>query len=158
MKYLSITSPDVNNGLGCRVTLWLAGCKKHCLGCQNPSTWNFNQGKEVTEETVEELAGILEKPYIKGLTLSGGNPTDNSEEDLVWLLQEIKTRFPEKDIWLYSGDTLETLKETKLKVLELIDVLVDGEFRLGERDTSLAFRGSRNQRIWKKDDKGEFYV
>lgn len=158
MKYLNITSPDVNNGTGCRVTLWLAGCKKHCLGCQNPSTWNFNQGKEVTEETIEELAKILEKPYIKGLTLSGGNPTDNSEEDLVWLLQEIKTRFPEKDIWLYSGDTLETLKGTKLKVLELIDVLVDGEFRLGERDTSLAFRGSRNQRIWKKDDKGEFYV
>lgn len=158
MKYLNITSPDVNNGTGCRVTLWLAGCKKHCLGCQNPSTWNFNQGKEVTEETIEELAKILEKPYIKGLTLSGGNPTDNSEEDLVWLLQKIKTRFPEKDIWLYSGDTLETLKETKLKVLELIDVLVDGEFRLGERDTSLAFRGSRNQRIWKKDDKGEFYV
>lgn len=158
MKYLNITSPDVNNGTGCRVTLWLAGCKKHCLGCQNPSTWNFNQGKEVTEETIEELAKILEKPYIKGLTLSGGNPTDNSEEDLVWLLQKIKTRFPEKDIWLYSGDTLETLKGTKLKVLELIDVLVDGEFRLGERDTSLAFRGSRNQRIWKKDDKGEFYV
>lgn len=158
MKYLNITSPDVNNGTGCRVTLWLAGCKKHCLGCQNPSTWNFNQGKEVTEETIEELAKILEKPYIKGLTLSGGNPTDNDEKDLVWLLQEIKTRFPEKDIWLYSGDTLETLKGTKLKVLELIDVLVDGEFRLGERDTSLAFRGSRNQRIWKKDDKGEFYV
>lgn len=158
MKYLNITSPDVNNGTGCRVTLWLAGCKKHCLGCQNPSTWNFNQGKEVTEETIEELAKILEKPYIKGLTLSGGNPTDNDEGDLVWLLQEIKTRFPEKDIWLYSGDTLETLKGTKLKVLELIDVLVDGEFRLGERDTSLAFRGSRNQRIWKKDDKGEFYV
>lgn len=158
MKYLNITSPDVNNGSGCRVTLWLSGCKKHCLGCQNPSTWNFNQGKEVTKETIEELAKILEKPYIKGLTLSGGNPTDNSEEDLVWLLQEIKTRFPEKDIWLYSGDTLETLKETKLKVLELIDVLVDGEFRLGERDTSLAFRGSRNQKIWKKDDKGEFYV
>lgn len=158
MKYLNITSPDVNNGTGCRVTLWLAGCKKHCLGCQNPSTWNFNQGKEVTGETIEELTKILEKPYIKGLTLSGGNPTDNSEEDLVWLLQKIKTRFPEKDIWLYSGDTLETLKETKSKVLELIDVLVDGEFRLGERDTSLAFRGSRNQRIWKKDDKGEFYV
>lgn len=158
MKYLKITSPDVNNGSGCRVTLWLAGCKKHCLGCQNPSTWNFNQGKEVTEETVEELVKILKKPYIRGLTLSGGNPTDNDEEDLVWLLQEIKTKFSEKDIWLYSGDVIETLKETKPKVLELIDVLVDGEFRLGERDTSLAFRGSRNQRIWKKNDKGEFFV
>lgn len=154
MKYMRITKPDINNGIGCRVTIWISGCSKRCPGCHNPETWDKNLGKEVTEETIEELSKILEKPYIKGLTLSGGNPTDAPEEELVWLLSEIKTRFPKKDIWLYSGDTMEEIRANKPRILDYIDVLVDGSFLIEERDITLPFRGSRNQRIWTKDQDG----
>ena len=156
MKYLNITSPDVNNGLGCRVTIWISGCNKKCKGCHNPETWDFMKGKEVTEETIEELGKILKKPYIKGLTLSGGNPTDSPKEELLWFLSEIKRRFPDKDIWLFSGDELEELKKKMPEILNYIDFLVDGEFKIEERDLTLTFRGSRNQTIWEKDDSGNF--
>lgn len=149
MRYINVTSPDINNGTGCRVTVWVAGCSHCCKGCHNPWTWDYNQGKT---DIWDELAEKLSLPYIKGVTFSGGDPLSQSDNDLRWLLNlitRIKTFFPEKDIWLYTGDVYEEAIKNPLKeaIIAECDVLVDGPFKLYLRDTSLAFRGSSNQRI-----------
>lgn len=151
MRYLSITSPDVNNGEGFRVTLWVAGCSHHCKGCHNPETWDYNQGKPL-REVRKDLFSKLDKSYIKGITLSGGDPLDQNNKSLIELLLlliEIKKNYPDKNIWVYSGDVYENLIKHPLKkaILKRCDVLVDGPYRYAQRDTSLPFRGSTNQRI-----------
>ena len=157
MRYLKITSPDIENGPGFRVTLWLSGCLLDCPGCHNKNSHNFNLGTGVNDETLYEIYQRLDKPYIKGLTLSGGNPLDSNIDELIWLIESVKNKFPEKDILLYSGYELKDIIGTnKEKVLEYIDILIDGPFKLNERDTTIAFRGSRNQIIWEKNQNGEF--
>ena len=151
MKILNITSPDVNNGTGFRVTLWVAGCSHHCRGCHNPESWDYNQGKSL-REVRKDLFNKLDKSYIQGLTLSGGDPLAQSRKSLLelyFLLRRIKKKFPNKDIWIYSGYTHEEILQDKFKklVLSQCDVLVDGLYRYALRDTSLPFRGSSNQRI-----------
>ena len=151
MKILNITSPDVNNGTGFRVTLWVAGCSHHCRGCHNPESWDYNQGKSL-REVRKDLFDRLNKSYIQGLTLSGGDPLAQSRKSLLelyFLLRRIKKKFPNKDIWIYSGYTHEEILQDKFKklVLSQCDVLVDGLYRYARRDTSLPFRGSSNQRI-----------
>lgn len=151
MKILNITSPDVNNGTGFRVTLWVAGCSHHCRGCHNPESWDYNQGKSL-REVRKDLFDRLDKSYIQGLTLSGGDPLAQSRKSLLelyFLLRKIKKKFPNKDIWIYSGYTHEEILQDKFKklVLSQCDVLVDGLYRYALRDTSLPFRGSSNQRI-----------
>ena len=151
MKILNITSPDVNNGTGFRVTLWIAGCSHHCRGCHNPESWDYNQGKPL-REVRKDLFDKLDKSYIKGLTLSGGDPLAQSRRNLLelyFLLRRIKKKFPNKDIWIYSGYTHEEILQDKFKklVLSKCDVLVDGLYKYALRDTSLPFRGSSNQRI-----------
>lgn len=151
MKILNITSPDVNNGTGFRVTLWVAGCSHHCRGCHNPESWDYNQGKSL-REVRKDLFDRLDKSYIQGLTLSGGDPLAQSRKSLLelyFLLRRIKKKFPNKDIWIYSGYTHEEILQDKFKklVLSQCDVLVDGLYRYALRDTSLPFRGSSNQRI-----------
>ena len=150
MKYSEITYPDVNNGKGCRVTLFVSGCTHHCKGCHNRETWNFNFGKEFTNDVMDKLFDIISKPYIQGLTLSGGDPLD-SYDDVLKLVKLFRERFSDKkDIWLYTGYVIEDLiHSNKNEILEYIDVLVDGEYDESQRDVSLAFRGSRNQRIIK---------
>lgn len=151
MNYLTITAPDINNGNGLRVTVWVAGCRHHCPGCHNQHTWDFNQGKPL-EESWTELRSWLDRDYIKGITVSGGDPFSQSDEDIDQLhefLLNIKSIYPEKDIWIYSGETFEEAVKNKYKkrILELSDVLVDGPFIQSLRDTTLAFRGSKNQRV-----------
>ena len=151
MKILNITSPDVNNGTGFRVTLWVAGCSHHCRGCHNPESWDYNQGKSL-REVRKDLFDRLDKSYIQGLTLSGGDPLAQSRKSLLelyFLLRRIKKKFPNKDIWIYSGYTHEEILQDKFKklVLSQCDVLVDGLYRYALRDTSLPFRGSSNQII-----------
>ena len=151
MRFHNITYPDVNNGEGCRVTLWVAGCTHHCKGCHNPQTWSFKSGREFTEDIKNKLYNVLKLPYIKGITLSGGDPLD-SFDDIFELVKDIKNSFNDKDIWLFSGYTLEDIKNSdKNIILEYIDVLVDGEFKEELKDLSLKFRGSSNQRILYKD-------
>lgn len=151
MRFHNITYPDVNNGEGCRVTLWVAGCTHHCKGCHNPQTWSFKSGREFTEEIKNKLYNVLKLPYIKGITLSGGDPLD-SFDDIFELVKDIKNSFNDKDIWLFSGYTLEDIQNSdKNIILEYIDVLVDGEFKEELKDLSLKFRGSSNQRILYKD-------
>ena len=150
MKYIKITSPDIENGPGCRVTLWIPGCRHNCEGCHNAWTSSYNIGHEFTHDTFRELCDILDKPYISGLTISGGDPLMQSDEvliDLCQLVFEIKEKYPNKTIWLYTGYTFEELTGIQLDILNYIDVLVDGPFEIGKRDTTLPFRGSSNQRI-----------
>lgn len=151
MRFHNITYPDVNNGEGCRVTLWVAGCTHHCKGCHNPQTWSFKSGREFTEDIKNKLYNVLKLPYIKGITLSGGDPLD-SFDDIFELVKDIKNSFNDKDIWLFSGYTLEEIQNSnKNIILEYIDVLVDGEFKEELKDLTLKFRGSSNQRILYKD-------
>lgn len=158
MKYKSITYPDVNNGLGCRVSLWISGCTHKCEGCHNQSLWDFNNGKEFVGDIEERLFSILSLPYIKGLTLTGGDPL-LSFDDVFSLCKEVKKQFPSKDIWLYTGFTMDYISNNEMSsILQYIDVLVDGKYVSKLRDISLAFRGSTNQHIWIKNKNGEFEI
>lgn len=150
MNYISITSPDINNGTGCRVTLWIAGCSHNCPGCHNPETHDYKAGKVFDEEAEKNLFEKLSKPYIKGLTVSGGDPLDQSQEvlsQLKGILKKVREKFPEKDVWMYTGFEYEELDRNQLDVLQYVDTLVDGPFKQKLRDITLPFRGSSNQRI-----------
>lgn len=157
MKIGGITYPDVNNGTGCRVTLWVSGCTHHCKGCHNPETWNFDNGIIFDDNERKKLFDALKEPYIKGLTLSGGDPLC-SYEDVLNLVIDVKKTYPNKDIWLFTGFTKEYIDKNCCEILKYIDFLVDGEYIEQERDLSLAFRGSRNQKIWKRDENGSFDI
>ncbi len=157
MNISGISYPDVNNGLGCRVTLWVSGCSHHCKGCQNKETWDKKSGRVFSKEDKDKLFEILSKPYIKGLTLSGGDPLDSFDE-VLQVVKEIRDTFGStKDIWLYTGYTLEQINNSEKKeILPYINYLVDGLFELDKRDITLKFRGSTNQIIWiNKDGKFE---
>lgn len=150
MNYISITSPDINNGTGCRVTLWLAGCTHNCPGCHNPETHNYKAGRVFDKEAENVLFEKLSKSYIKGLTVSGGDPLDQSNDtlnELKNLLKRIRKKFPKKDIWLYTGFEYKDLNKTQLDILDYVDILVDGPFKQNLQDTTLPFRGSLNQHI-----------
>ncbi len=151
MRFHKITYPDTNNGLGCRVTLWVSGCSHHCKGCHNKETWCFNSGRVFDDNYKQKLFDILSLPYIKGLTLSGGDPLD-SYDDVLNLLKEMKEKFGDgKDVWLYTGYTMEELFNNGYKeILYYVDYVVDGQYDYKKRDVSLAFRGSSNQTIYEK--------
>ena len=148
MNYIQIDKTSISNGLGVRVVLWCAGCSIHCDECQNPQTWDFNSGKPFDDKVKAYLFEQLSKPYIQGITFSGGNPLDHPYQ-IFLLTKEIKEKFPNKDIWLYSGYTYEQIYQSheKLKALCYIDVLVDGPYIKELRDITLPFRGSTNQRL-----------
>lgn len=150
MNYCGITAPDIANGTGCRVVLWISGCNHKCKGCHNPETWNYTYGKALNEDTKNIIYRWLSKPYIKGLTISGGDPLDRGDDELLELLnlcKEIKNNYPNKDIWIYTGYTYEELNNAQKEVLHYCDILVDGQYIEELRDLSLPFRGSSNQRI-----------
>ena len=156
MKYLDITYPDINNGLGCRVTIWVSGCLNHCPFCHNQFTWDKDSGKNFDyEKTIKEVSDILEKPYISGWTLSGGEPLDLRDEEklpvILNIVKILKEKHPNKNLWVYSGFTLDELLENDIArtILSYTDVLVDGRYVHELRNTSLEFRGSSNQIIWK---------
>lgn len=148
MYYHNIDHCDMLNGDGIRVSLWVSGCSLHCKGCQNPQTWDFNSGIPFDSEALQELYDALDKKYIQGLTLTGGNPMDNMPE-ILHICRTVKERFPDKDIWLYSGYTLEQILQWEVGVciLEYVDVLVDGPYIEEQRDISLKWVGSKNQRV-----------
>lgn len=147
MRYHNITKDSVLNGEGLRVVLWVAGCSHYCKGCQNPITHDPKGGLEFDLKAILELFKALAKPYIKGLTLSGGDPLhpDNREE-VSKLCAIIKGIYgDEKDIWVYTGYTYEQVKD--LEVMKYIDVLVDGPFIEELKDNNLEWVGSSNQRV-----------
>lgn len=152
MKYATIKKHDIANGPGVRVSLFVSGCNHHCKGCFNEEAWDFNYGKCFNEETINEIIDALNKDYINGLSLLGGEPFELvNQQGLLPLLKKVKELYPDKTIWAYSGFTYEELlkmkyEETK-EILNLIDVLVDGKFDEDLKDPLLYFRGSSNQRI-----------
>lgn len=146
MRYHNITKDDMLNGEGLRVVLWLAGCEHACPGCQNPITWDVNGGIPFDEAAKQEIFDELEKPYISGITFSGGDPlhTKNRKETGE-LINEIKSRYPNKNIWVYTGYEWQDVKQ--LPFMENVDVLVDGRFVEALKDVQLPWKGSSNQKV-----------
>lgn len=146
MRYHNITRDDMLNGDGLRVVLWVAGCSHYCKECHNPVTWDPAGGLLFDAAAKEELFEQLGKPYISGITFSGGDPLHMANrEEVGKLAEEIKERFPEKTIWLYTGALWEQILQEPL--MRYIDVLVDGEFVAELKDSKLLWKGSRNQRV-----------
>ena len=166
MNYLKIEHEDVCNGTGLRVVLWLSGCSHHCYNCQNPQTWDPNSGIPFDESAKQEILNELSKDYISGITFSGGDPLhENNLDEVLKLVKEIRISFPEKTIWLYSGYNFDLLNSkyneykytpfaanadewlTRWEIISNVDILVDGEYIDEQKDLTLKFRGSKNQRV-----------
>ena len=156
MNYADIKKIDVANGPGVRVSIFVSGCNHHCKNCFNQETWDFNYGKEFTEETIEEIIDALKPSHIKGLTLLGGEPFELANQlGLLPLVRKVKEIYPNKKIWSYSGFLFDEQILGKMakehiytqEFLTYIDVLVDGKFVQALYNPSLKFRGSSNQRI-----------
>lgn len=156
MYYSIIKNCDIANGPGVRVTLFVSGCTHHCQGCFNQETWDFQYGEPFTQETADRILSMLSPDYVEGLTLLGGEPLEpGNREALLPLVRAVKERYPKKNIWCYTGylfekDILEKFCvqwEPMKEFLACLDVIVDGPFILAQKDISLQFRGSGNQRI-----------
>ena len=146
MRFHNITKDDMLNGNDLRVVLWLSGCTHACVGCQNPITWDINSGIIFDEIAKAELFSELAKDYIAGVTFSGGDPLHPANrEDLGLLIQEIHTKFPSKNIWLYTGYNWDEIKD--LSFVPYIDVIVDGRFNIDLLDKQLHWKGSSNQNV-----------
>ena len=146
MRYHNITHDEMLNGDGLRVVLWVAGCTHHCPQCQNPITWDIEGGLPFDEEAHDEVMTELEKDYVSGITFSGGDPLHPENRGIVGaLIEEIKEKYPQKTIWLYTGFVWDEIKN--LPFVAQIDVLVDGPFQIDKLDVKLHWRGSSNQRV-----------
>ena len=146
MRYHNITKDDMLNGDGLRVVLWVAGCTHCCDGCQNPLTWDPDGGLLFDEAAKQEIFEQLDKDYISGITFSGGDPLHPANRlDVRSLMAEIKQKYPNKTIWLYTGEVWENIMQYPM--MQYIDVVVDGEFELSKRDVKLLWKGSQNQRV-----------
>ena len=156
----------MNNGDGLRVVLWLSGCSHHCYNCQNPQTWNPDSGIPFNDSAKQEIFNELSKDYISGITFSGGDPLyENNLDEVLKLVKEIRISFPEKSIWLYTGYNFDLLNSkyneykytpfaanadewlTRWEIISNINVLVDGEYIDEQKDLTLKWRGSKNQRV-----------
>lgn len=194
MRYAQIRSMDISNGEGVGVSLFVQGCDRHCFNCFNSETWDFNGGKEWTEETKNKFIELIDRPYIRRISILGGEPLAEQNLDGVLSLikeirekypisqnpnsenigksmvledensKEIRISFPEKTIWLYTGYNFDLLNSqyneykytpfaanadewlTRWEIISNVNVLVDGEYIDEQKDLSLKFRGSKNQR------------
>lgn len=166
IRYASIRSMDVSNGENVGVALFVQGCpfNPHCKNCFNPNTWDFNGGKEWTKQKEKEFLELVNRPYIKRISLLGGEPlADENLDSILKLVNKINVLFPEKTIWIYTGYTFEqimnpivtddfnperdNLISKRKEIVKQCDVLVDGRYIDEQRDIKLKWRGSRNQRV-----------
>ncbi len=146
MRYHDITHDDMKNGDGLRVVLWVAGCSHCCKECQNPITWDPAGGLLFDDAAKKEIFDQLDKDYISGITFSGGDPLHAANRlEVRNLMCEIKEKYPNKTIWLYTGDTWENIMH--YSCMQYVDVLVDGEFKVELKDVTLKWKGSSNQRV-----------
>ena len=146
MRYHNIANDDMLNGDGLRVVLWVAGCSHCCKECHNPLTWDPDGGLPFDEKAKQEIFEQLDKPYISGITFSGGDPLHAANRmEIRNLMAEIKEKYPGKTIWLYTGDSWENIYHYSL--MKYVDVLVDGEFQAERKDVKLLWKGSSNQRV-----------
>ena len=146
MRYHNITRDDMLNGDGLRVVLWVAGCSHCCKECHNPLTWDPDGGLSFDDRARKEIFEQLDKPYISGITFSGGDPLHAANRmEVRDLMAEIKEKYTDKTIWLYTGDLWENIFHYSL--MKYADVVVDGEFKIELKDVRLLWKGSRNQRV-----------
>ena len=156
MYYGNLKKCDIANGIGVRVTLFVSGCTNHCPDCFQPQTWDFHFGRPFTADTEREIFAELDKSYVDGLTVLGGEPFEpENQRVLVPFVRRVRETYPQKTVWAFSGFTLEELRtegshprcEATDELLSMLDVLVDGRFVEALKDISLRFRGSSNQRL-----------
>jgi len=146
MRYHNITKDDMLNGDGLRVVLWVAGCSHCCKECHNPITWDPDGGLLFDEDAKQEIFEQLEQSYISGITFSGGDPLHSANRlDVRNLMAEIREKYPDKTIWLYTG--YEWKDVWHYPMMKYVDVVVDGEFKIGLKDTNLLWKGSSNQKV-----------
>jgi anaerobic ribonucleoside-triphosphate reductase activating protein len=165
MKYGDIKMCDSANGDGVRVSLFVSGCRNHCPGCFNEATWDFDYGKEFTEIEANEILEGCGRSYISGCTILGGDPMEpENQAALLPLLTRFKEMYPEKTLWIYTGYILERdllpgqrkhVEVVTDRILDLVDTLVDGPFIQAQRDLSMRFRGSSNQRLLSRSEIAE---
>ena len=156
MNYANIKYCDIANGEGVRTSLFVCGCRRGCKGCFNPEQQSFSAGEPFTSAVEDEILESLKHSYVDGLTILGGEPLEpENQQALLPFVQRVKSAFPNKQIWVYTGFMFEELMdcakachtEVTAKLFGLIDVLVDGPFIESKHDITLKFRGSANQRI-----------
>ena len=156
MNYALIRENDIANGPGVRTSLFVSGCRHHCKGCFNPETWNFSYGQPFTQNEIDYIIEATMPSFVEGLTLLGGEPFEpENQEALIELLKQFKKKIPNKKVWCYTGFSFENEllpkihknEENVQKLLEHIDVLVDGKFVEELKSSALLFRGSSNQNI-----------
>ena len=160
MRYAQIRSMDISNGEGIGIALFVQGCHFHCQNCFNSDTWDFNGGKEWTQEIEDKFTELANKPYIKRISILGGEPlAEENLDDLLELINEIRILYPKKTIWLYTGyiweelfnDGVYTSKEhaglKRRNLVKQCNVLVDGRYIDSQKDITLKWRGSSNQRV-----------
>ena len=157
MKYGNIKFIDSSNGEGVRVSLYVSGCRNHCKGCFNEATWDFDYGEEFTPIQENEIIEACKKSFISGLTILGGEPFEEENQTaLLPFIERFKQECPDKNLWMYTGYVLDNdlqegqrkfLPNITNKILEQVDVLIDGPFILEQKDLTLPFRGSKNQRL-----------
>lgn len=156
MNYADIKKIDVANGEGVRVSVFVSGCNHHCKGCFNQCAWDFNYGKKFTEKEEQQIIDYMNHDYISGLSLLGGEPLEpKNQEGLLPLVKKVKEKFPNKNIWCYTGFDFEKDvvgkmakdNETTRELLKYIDIIVDGKFEEDKKNLKLQFRGSSNQKI-----------
>lgn len=169
MRFASMRNLDISNGEGVGVSLFVQGCDRHCFNCFNPDTWDFNGGKEWTKEAKNKFMKLIARPYINRISVLGGEPlAEQNLDEVLSLIKEIRISFPEKTIWLYTGyewnqimnikvtqpffscQDLESKIQNALKrqeIIKMCNVVVDGEYIDEQKDLTLKFRGSKNQRV-----------
>ena len=155
MNYADIKTIDVQDGTGVRVSIYVSGCHFHCKGCHNKEAWDFNYGKKFDETTIDYILDLLDHDYISGLSILGGEPMEQvNQQGLVPLVKAVKERFPDKDIWCYTGYRFEedlmgdmyNKNDYTKEILKHIDIIVDGQFIEEQKLVNLKFRGSTNQK------------
>ena len=146
MRFAQIRKEDISNGPGIRVSLFVQGCNRHCDGCFNPETWDYDKGQIFNRRIQELFLDLGKEKKITGFSILGGEPLDQDER-MLELIKKIKERYPDKTIWMWTGHTYEDLTDEQMEIVKLIDVLVDGPFIISQKCPGKRFRGSMNQRI-----------
>ena len=146
MRFAQIRKEDISNGPGIRVSLFVQGCNRHCDGCFNPETWDYDKGQIFNRRIQELFLDLGKEKKITGFSILGGEPLDQDER-MLELIKKIKERYPDKTIWMWTGYTYEELTDKQMEIVKLLDVLVDGPFIISKRCPNKRFRGSMNQRI-----------
>lgn len=151
MKYAEVLDCDVVNGKRIGISLFVQGCPEpHCKGCFNSQAWDFEGGEDLSDTKLDHLFRMIDRPYIKRISILGGEPLCKQNIDNVTaIVKECKEKFPEKQVWVWTRYSFETDISSK-EIVKYADYIVDGEFILEQKDLSLAFRGSKNQHIWEK--------